>query len=129
MFDNMEIMRMAHALAKHASSRNETITRNIANADTPGYRATDVAPFQETYRSSDDGAMRATRPGHFGARDPASAAPRTIDAGSEAAPNGNTVSVETEMMRAAETRLQHDMATTIYKSSLDILRASIGRGR
>ncbi len=129
MFDNLEVMRMAHALAKHASSRHETIARNIANADTPGYRASDVASFQDTYRSEHGGAMRATRPRHFGAEAGVAADPRVVDAGGPASPNGNTVSLETEMVKSVETKLQHDMATSIYRASLDILRASIGRGR
>ncbi len=129
MFDNIEIMRMASALGKHASTRQTTIARNIANADTPGYRASDIDSFQSTYSSSGDRGMRATRAGHIDMADRDGLRVRSIDAGGAAAPNGNNVSIETEMMKSAETKLQHDMATSIYKSSLDILRASIGRGR
>ena len=128
MFDNLETMRMAHALARHASARHETLARNIANADTPGYRAADIASFQETYSSDGSGAMRATRPGHLDA-EPDLAALRVVEAGGAASPNGNSVSVETEMMKSAEVKLQHDMATSIYRASLDMLRASLGRGR
>ncbi len=126
MFDNLELMRMATGLARHASTRQEVAARNVANADTPGYRAQDVVAFRDLYESEAAGTLRATRSGHFGAGEIATA-PRLFEAAGEAAPNGNTVSLETEMMRSAEIRHQHDMATSIYKTSLDILRTSLGR--
>jgi flagellar basal-body rod protein FlgB len=43
-------------------------------------------------------------------------------------PNGNSVSLETEMVKAVEVKRQHDQALAIYKSSMNVLRASIGRG-
>ncbi len=126
MFDNLELMRMATGLAKHASVRQDIAARNVANADTPGYHAQDVVAFRDLYESEISGAMRTTRASHLGASEGAHA-PRLLEAAGEAAPNGNTVSLETEMMRSAEIRHQHDMATSIYKTSLDILRTSLGR--
>jgi hypothetical protein len=38
---------------------------NVANADTPGYRAGDLRPFAETYRAMPSLALRTTRPGHM----------------------------------------------------------------
>jgi flagellar basal-body rod protein FlgB len=126
MFDNLELMRMATGLARHAGVRQEVAARNVANADTPGYRAQDVAAFQDLYESQVADTMRATRASHFGANENTES-PRFVEVAGESAPNGNTVSLETEMMRSAEIRHQHDMATTIYKTSLDILRTSLGR--
>jgi flagellar basal-body rod protein FlgB len=45
------------------------------------------------------------------------------------APNGNSVSLESEMVKAAEVRQQHDMALSIYRSTSDILKLALGRGR
>lgn len=129
MFDNIEIMRMAHGLAVHASSRQSAIARNIAHADTPGYRAQDVNSFGESYRAADYAtALRATRARHIQAtQGPLEGELQTFDIGAEANPNGNTVSIETEMVKATEVRQQHEMALTIYKSALDVLRTSLGR--
>lgn len=125
MFQNLEIFRMAQAMALHASARQSAVAANVANSDTPGYRSRDAAPFSESYRAAADG-MRATRAGHLGAAGGLRATP-LLDAGGEAAPNGNTVSLETEMVRAAEIRGQHDRALAIYTSSLTILRTALGR--
>lgn len=127
MFDNLEVMRMAHALARHASARQGVVAQNIANSDTPDYRASDIAPFSDSYETASADAMRATRPGHFGAAPADLPPPPVRDAGGVPEPNGNTVSLETEMMKSAEVKLQHDMALTVYKSSLDLLRSSLGR--
>jgi flagellar basal-body rod protein FlgB len=127
MYDNLEIMRMAHGLAKHASSRQDVVARNIANADTPDYRAQDLTPFGEMYERGAPEGLRATRAGHLDAGAGSERA-ALVDLPGETSPNGNPVSLEEEMMRSADVRAQHDMATSIYKTSLGILRTSLGRG-
>ena len=130
MLEKLEIFRMAHGLAAHASARQSAVASNMANADTPGYKASDIASFAESYQAGQaSNAMRATRAGHleFGGGMPA-AFQSITDAG-QASPNGNTVSLETEMMKATEVRHQHDLALSVYSTSLNILRTSLGRGR
>lgn len=131
MFESPEILRMAHAMARHAASRQSVASTNIAHADTPGFRARDVVPFSEHYATlrSSQNALRATRAGHasFGPSDPSQ--PRlteTVNPGG-GDPNGNTVSLETEMIRAAEARHQHELALGIYRSASNILRRCLGR--
>ena len=124
MFGKLDVTRMAQALAAHAGARQGVIAQNIAQADTPGYRAQDVPKFAETYR--DEGTLRATRTGHVGGgADVVEPVARTV-AGS-ASPNGTTVSLEGEMVKAVDVKQQHDMALAIYRSVSDILRASLGR--
>lgn len=132
MLDRLEILRQAQAMAAHAGARQAAIARNIANADTPGYQASDIAAFAQSYRAAGDGfAPRATRPGHLlpSGHHPALgiAEPRPIDGA--VSPNGNGVSLEAEMMKAAEVRAQHDMALAVYQSAIGILRLSLGRPR
>ncbi len=126
------ILRMAQNMAEHASARQSVISQNIANADTPGYKARDIASFAETYQTSQQSSPgeMATRAGHM--------LPATIPPGYEGfedaafgaeSPNGNTVSLEDQMVRAAEARHEHDLALGIYGKSLDIFRAGLGRIR
>jgi len=42
-------------------------------------------------------------------------------------PNGNSVSVENELLRSVDIRRQHDHSIAIYRSTLSILRTSLGR--
>ena len=128
MFERIETMRMARALTDHAAQRQGVIARNIANADTPGYRAADVQDFADSYRAPPaDGAMKATRAGHQ--TDPfwpGDKARLTVD-DAAISPNGNSVSVEDEMVKMAQMKREYDLSLAVYKSSMNLMRTSIGR--
>lgn len=114
MFERLEVNRMAHALAAHASARQSAIATNVAHADTPGYRTREVEQFADHLRRLSS--------------DPA-AAPRLLAPapGAALSPNGNSVSIETEMMKAVDARHQFEMALVITQSVSGIIRTSLGR--
>lgn len=128
MFEKPEVLKIASSLAAHAAARQSAIARNVANADTPGYRARDLPDFAETYRADDAAPPRRTRAGHLGAA-PGPAVPAAAErvGGGTMSPNGNSVSLEGEMVKAADVKREHDLALAIYGKSLAILRASLGR--
>ena len=127
MFEKLEITAMAQAMASHAGARLGAISQNMANADTPGYKARDVADFNTVWAAGQNGGeMRATRNGHLGST-AQTMTPEIIASSGASAPNGNSVSLEGEMVKAAEVRQQHDMALAIYRATSDILRTSLGR--
>ncbi len=129
MLDAPYLMKMAQSLARHAGARQAQVAKNIANADTPGYRARDLVEFSETYQQTKQPSeLRATRSGHM-VSGTSRARFESFDLGGQAAPNGNTVSIEQEMVRGTDAKSSHDLALTVYKSSLDILRTSLGKGR
>jgi len=114
MFASLDILRMAQSFAAHAATRQQAIAQNVANADTPGYRSLDAVPFADYWRAqqSGDSGRSLIQP---------DAHPATVS------PDGNTVSIENEMMRAVSARQQHEMALGIYSMTRDLMRASIGR--
>ncbi len=125
MFDIPDLMRTAQDLARHSAARQAVIAQNVAQADTPGFRARDLPSFSAGLQA---GSLTATRPTHLDAAPtPARITPRPDRDAPAFAPNGNTVSLEREMMRAAETRQAHDMALATYASARTILRAALGR--
>ena len=126
MLETLNLTRMAEALAEHASSRMGLVARNVAQADTPGYRAMDLPDFAQVYDAGGQGGMRATRSGHITSA-PSTAQAIAQPAAGEAQPNGNTVSLEREMVKSASVRQEHDMALAVYSHARDILRASLGR--
>jgi flagellar basal-body rod protein FlgB len=123
MFQKLELTRMAQALASHAGDRMGV----IAHADTPGYKAQDVTSFATIWQDGGD-PMRATRPGHI-AEPARAAAARAFASGGAEAPNGNSVSLEKEMVKMAGARQDHEMALAIYRSTSEVIRASLGRSR
>ncbi|MGP3696757.1 FlgB family protein [Rhodobacter sp. NSM] len=125
MFEKLEIVRMAQSMARHAGLRTEVAAQNVANADTPGYRARDLPDF-ESYASGMTG-LRTTRAGHLRGAEATAAEPVPVETKGAASPNGNTVSLEEEMVRAVAARQQHEMALSIYQSSSRLIRTSLGR--
>lgn len=126
MFETLDLMRMAGAMAAHSGARLGVIAGNIANADTPGYKARDLQSFDKVWREAGGEGMRATRPGHLSREATADFAQPFLRAGA-ASPDGNTVSLQAEMVTAAAVRQDHDIALAIYRNAGDILRAALGR--
>lgn len=128
MFEKIEMMQMARAMGQHVADRQVAVTRNIANADTPGYRATDLQPFADSYeRAGTAGPLRTTDPRHIANPDWSPAGTRLIQTDDPVSPNDNSVSLEEEMVRAADIKRQHDLSLGIYRSALDLMQASLGR--
>lgn len=126
MFEKLELTRMAQALASHSGARMAVIAENVANADTPGYKAKDLPDFATVF--ADPGQLRTTRAGHLTGAPDAARPAATASRGHES-PNGNSVSLEAEMVKSVEARQDHDMALAIYRATSDVIRASLGRNR
>ncbi|WP_366656458.1 flagellar basal body rod protein FlgB [Fodinicurvata sp. EGI_FJ10296] len=119
--------------------RQDVTAQNIANASTPGYQSEDLVPFESHLRRS-PGARNvvqvATHSAHIG--HPASGSRATAhDGGSavrqervrdpaEVDPNGNSVSLEQELMNVAENAANHEMALNLYRKQMGMIRTAIG---
>lgn len=125
MFESLELSKMARALAAHSGARLGVIAENVANADTPGFKARDLPDFAQIWRGETGAGMRATRDGHLGAG-PSEAEAAPIRRDGPASPNGNTVSLQLEMLRAAEVRQDHEMALAISSHASSLTRAALG---
>lgn len=127
MFEGLELLRMTHAMGDHVAQRQSIVARNIANADTPGYRARDLEPFEASYRRDAFGPMRRTDSRHLATPDWSPATAHVLTQDGELSPNGNSISLEEEMLKAAELKREHDLSLGIYRSALGLMRTSIGR--
>jgi flagellar basal-body rod protein FlgB len=136
MFDKIDVMRMAQGLARHAGARQQAVAENVANLDTPGYKRKGIPDFADLHadvaaRDRFGDRLKATRPGHLGVHGgtltPYTPPEPAVLRDQSETPNGNAVSMEKEIVSAAEVRQQHDMALTVYQSAINILRTGIGR--
>lgn len=128
MFGNISVFKVAHAMATHAVARQNVVAQNMAHADTPGYAARRVVSF-ERYLSRDRSVaqgLATSRALHLNATD-GNAPEVLIDETQLPDPNGNSISLEGEMLRAVDIKTQHDRALAIYKSSLSMMRLTLGR--
>lgn len=118
MFSDLKIMHAASALAKHSVDRHAQIAENIANADTPGFKAKDLEPFAQAFMRSERAAAEHGVRGEYRAE--------RINIAGVASPDGNTVSLEDQMTRSTSAARSHDTALTVYSKALSMLRATLG---
>lgn len=127
MFQDLNVLKTAMQMARHAGTQQAVSAENIANADTPGFKAARVTPFTDLVNRAEGGFdQRATRPGHMNGTTDIGAPEIARLRGSED-PNGNGVVLEMEMLTAVDAKRQHDRALAIYRSGISVLRASLGR--
>lgn len=105
-------------------ARQGLLAENVANAATPGFRASELKPI-------DDPASfvipSQTDPRHLTLAS-AGGDPRSRSAdGFERTPDGNTVVLEEQMMKASQNQMDHQMATMLYQKSLGLIRTALGR--
>jgi len=124
MFENLTVFQTSAAMARHAGQSQALISLNVANADTPGYVGKELAAFETLYAPLDAvDTQRATRVGHLnGSVEGYELAATEMRQGGS--PNGNTVSLEVELLKSADAKSDHDRALAIYKSALDVLRTA-----
>lgn len=127
MYESINLFRASAAMAKNAGMRQTVIAQNIANADTPGYRARTIAPFSVTYASASATPMRTTRNQHISPTNGIGRSGHTQFSDAEPAPNGNSVSIEEEMLNAVSVSREHDRAIAIYRHGMTVLRTTLGR--
>ena len=106
--------------------RQGLLAQNIANANTPGYQARDLAPFAlklslaeaaatpmrtdplHLAGTVDDGALALTRPAEHG-------------------PDGNAVPLDTQLTEVADTDASQELVTDLYKKYMNLFRTALGR--
>lgn len=126
-FKNITLFQVAKQRMNWLGQRQEVIAQNIANANTPGYRATDLKKFEFKSMVQKQGAqlnLTTTGSGHLGGnrkriRDFAEAEIRNPY---ETTPNGNSVVLEEQMANLSETGINHKLAMQIYKKNLSMLK-------
>lgn len=109
----------AKRLLDATALRHEAIASNLANVETPGYRRMDVAPsfeaqLKQAIGSGNTAAMNAMRP--------------TLGVDETAKPvrqDGNTVSLEAEMLRLNQNSVEHAMETQMITGNLMRMRLAI----
>ena len=118
---------LASRKSAYLAAREATLAGNIANQNTPGYRAKDLVPFTDVLAQTEL-RLASTDAGHLPAQDGAgSVAFRNTeqDGGFEVTETGNSVGVEQQMMKTGEINREYALTTNIVKSFHAMLMASL----
>lgn len=130
---DIPIFSMLRTRLEWAQERQRVLAENVANADTPNYRARDlVAPKFDDRGAVASGsvtpvALVRTQPGHLGGSGVSQSDFGAAHAANERAPNGNAVNLEEEMMKVAANQMDYQAATALYTRSLNLLKTALGK--
>jgi flagellar basal-body rod protein FlgB len=105
--------------------RQPLLAQNIANADTPHFQPKDLGTFASLL-SQMAPVMTQTSPRHLaGTRDPSRP---NVTRAREISPDGNSVSIETEMTKLTATDGMHQTVTQLYSTYMGMFRTALGKG-
>jgi flagellar basal-body rod protein FlgB len=115
------------ALAEHRlawiDARQRVLAQNIANADTPGYRARDVASFDDVLGSFGV-EMARTSPLHLASLSRGGSGSAIV--GGERAPDGNAVVLEDQMTKVADDENSQALTSNIWHSYMGMFMTALG---
>lgn len=113
--DPVNLFGLASKQSQWLSVRQSSVAGNIANANTPGYVATDVEPFEKVLDRSPM-RMSATQSGHLGGITQAAYVAKPQEYTGALMPSKNTVVLENELLKAGEIRRSFELNTAIVKA-------------
>jgi flagellar basal-body rod protein FlgB len=106
------------------SVRQATVATNVANVNTPGFKAQDTKPFEAVLESAGL-SMRATTTGHMTTAGQPAEVTQTSDGDAiEIMHSGNSVNLESEMMKASEANRAYALNTNVIKAFHRMMLAS-----
>ncbi len=116
------------------TQRQEVLSQNVANADTPKYRATDLKAFEfkeilrkEKIQLNMDVTNTSHQPGRRKRiRD---FSEERVRQPFETSPNGNNVIIEEQMAKVNETHTKHRLVTQLYKKHLGMITMAVRGAR
>lgn len=133
-FSNITLFNAMKAKLDYLSARQAVLAQNVANADTPDYRAKDIAApdFRALAGSGSTGSrltMTTTSPAHVATAAMAGQfSMETRKKTNELNPNGNNVSIEEEMMLMAGNQAEYQKAMNLYGKTVAMFKTALGRG-
>lgn len=127
----LDIFRMATSRMGWLAERQSVLAQNVANADTPNYRARDLKSLNFSRMLDDTPTMRVARTsaGHIlGTTDRSDF--RVIKEKNrdvyEVNPNDNAIVMEEQLMKISESTMQYQLASNIYSKNLSMFKMAIG---
>jgi flagellar basal-body rod protein FlgB len=124
----VNLFALATQQADWLASRQAAVAGNIANVNTPGYKAVDVAPFQSVLDKTGV-SLVATQKGHFGAMATEAGLSGTKLREDTSAvtvlPSKNSVVLENELLKAGEVSRNFELNTAIVKAFHRMMMLSV----
>ncbi len=131
---DLPLLGMLKTRMRWHQARQGVLAHNVANADTPGFRPSDLKPMSSGTNMRRSSIMTVatlrTHKNHLPGTPmgQGSGFKNRETKGWETTPAGNAVVLEEQMMKVSANQFDFQMATTLYARSLGLLKTAIGRG-
>jgi len=111
-YKSVKLFDMAHKKMRWLSQRQDVLAQNVANADTPDYRARDLVPldFKRTLQQQFHRLQLASTSMVY-----------------EEAIDGNNVVLEEQLLKVQETQMEHQAAVRIVRKYQSMMKTAMGR--
>lgn len=124
---NQELAGLSKAIDLRAY-RHQVLASNIANADTPHYKARDFdfrAALQNATAGRDGLALATTATGHIAGGSGAGRPDLQYRAETQSAVDGNTVDMDTERAQISDNAMQYEVLTRLISDRLQGMRSAL----
>lgn len=130
------LLRGIGAAMRHISDRQQVIAQNIANGDTPGYKAREVQAPSFAGMVNSGGPERVSRPmvvissemKALGASQSTPAAIVLDKDVTETKPDGNNVTLEEQVLKLGSVQSEFTALTNLYRKQMQLLKVATGGG-
>jgi flagellar basal-body rod protein FlgB len=126
---DIPILSMLRTKLHWSQERQRLLAQNVANADTPEFKPSDLAP--PDFGAGPSGVapvtLLRTSPAHLASSDSAAAFDTEHGGPFEIVPTGNAVSLEDEMLKVASNQMDFQAATALYTRGLGLIKTAIGK--
>ena len=131
-FGELPLLNILQQKMAWLNDRQNVLSRNIANASTPGFTPMDLnsKDFASAVSEAARGDLATTHARHLRAKSSVSGSFRAVAApDSQSSPDGNAVVVEEQMMKVAETQMAYAEAAGLYKKMFSLWRTALSGSR
>ena len=128
-FNNLPLIGLIQQKMGWLNDRQTVLSRNIANASTPGFVPQDLRPndFAATLAGETGPGLLTTNRMHIQPPSLLSGASRAVSSpDSRSSPDGNAVVIEEQMLKVSETQINYAQATGLYKKMTGMWRMALG---
>ena len=123
----VNLFELAEKRLAWTAQRQSVLAANIANADTPGFQARDVQSFQAVMAGANGIEPLLTNPMHLPGTAGSGLASTISDPPRGRAIDGNSVSLDEQLTKVADTETTQGLVATIWKKYRTLFAIALGR--
>ena len=131
LFGDIALVDMMKQKMRWHEQRQQVLSENVANAETPGYQARDIKAPEFNLREKNGVQpvrLAATQPSHFGFSQNTRMNEAEKKRSFEVTPEGNGVVLEEEVMRVSQNVMDYQEVSQLYIKGMGLMKRALGRG-